>query len=100
MTKATLGVVVWQIQITQMIASAPEQKWMTLPILEIAALPTLDSASALEITLMTLVKDALTLTGKATVFVMIKTIMADVILTEEIAAGTMWTQTFAPNVNA
>ena len=56
MTKATLGVVVWQIQITQMIASAPERKWMTLPILEIAALPTLDSASALEITLMTLVK--------------------------------------------
>jgi hypothetical protein len=34
------------------------------------------------------------------VFVMIKIIMADVTLTEEIAVGMMWTQTFAPNVNA
>ena len=60
MTKETLGVVVWQIQITQRIASALERTWMTLPTLEIAALPTQDSASALEIILMYLVKVRLT----------------------------------------
>ena len=56
MTSAVLGVVVLQIQITLIIASAPERTWMTLQILEIAALPTQDSASALEIILMSLVK--------------------------------------------
>ena len=60
MTKEALGVVVWQIQITQRIASAPERTWMTLQTLEIAALPTQDSASALEIILMYLVKVRLT----------------------------------------
>ena len=56
MTQAILGVVVWQIQITQRIASALEPTWMTLPTLEIAALPTQDNASAMEIILMSLVK--------------------------------------------
>jgi hypothetical protein len=56
MTPAILGVVVWQIQITLIIAFAPERTWMTLPTLEIAALPTQDNASALEITLISLVK--------------------------------------------
>jgi hypothetical protein len=56
MTPTILGVVVLQIQITLIIASALEQTWMTLPTLEIAALPTQDSASALEIILMSLVK--------------------------------------------
>ena len=60
MTPEILGVVVWQIQITQRIAFALEQTWMTLPTLEIAALPTQDSASALEIILMYLVKVRLT----------------------------------------
>ena len=56
MTPTILGVAALQIQITLIIASALEQTWMTLPTLEIAALPTQDSASALEITLMSLVK--------------------------------------------
>ena len=56
MTQAILGVAARQIKITLIIASAPERTWMTLPILEIAALPTQDSASALEIILMSLVK--------------------------------------------
>ena len=56
MTQATLGVAVWQIKNTLIIASALERTWMTLPTLEIAALPTQDSASALEIILMFLVK--------------------------------------------
>ena len=56
MTQATLGVAAWQIKNTLIIASALEQTWMTLPTLEIAALPTQDSASALGIILMYLVK--------------------------------------------
>ena len=56
MTQATLAAAAWQIQITLIIASALEPTWMTLPTLEIAALPTQDSASALEIILMSLVK--------------------------------------------
>ena len=60
MTQATLGVAAWQIKNTLIIASAPERTWMTLPTLEIAALPTQDSASALEIILMSLVKVRLT----------------------------------------
>ena len=56
MTPAILGVAVWQIKNILTIAFALEQTWMTLPTLEIAALPTQDSASALEIILMSLVK--------------------------------------------
>ena len=56
MTPTILGVAALQIQITLIIASALEQTWMTLPTLRFAALPTQDSASALEITLMSLVK--------------------------------------------
>ena len=56
MTQAILGVAARQINITLIIASAPERTWMTLPILEIAALPTQGNASALEIILMSLVK--------------------------------------------
>ena len=56
MTPTILGVVVLQIQITLIIASAPERTWMILPILEIAALPTQDNASAMENILMSLVK--------------------------------------------
>ena len=60
MTPAILGVAVWQIKNILTIAFALEQTWMTLPTLEIAALPTQDSASALEIILMYLVKVRLT----------------------------------------
>ena len=60
MTPAILGVAVWQIKNILTIAFALEQTWMTLPTLEIAALPTQDSASALEIILMSLVKVRLT----------------------------------------
>ena len=56
MTQANLGLAAWQIKNTLIIAFAPERTWMTLPTLEIAALPTQDSASALEIILMSLVK--------------------------------------------
>ena len=55
MISAILGVAVWQIKNILTIASALEQTWMTLPTLEIAALPTQDNASALEITLISLV---------------------------------------------
>ena len=60
MTPAILGVAVWQIKNILTIAFALEQTWMTLPTLEIAALPTQDSASALETILMSLVKVRLT----------------------------------------
>ena len=56
MTSAIQEVVASRVKNIQIIASALEQTWMTLPTLEIAALPTQDSASALEITLMSLVK--------------------------------------------
>ena len=56
MTQATLGAAAWSIKNTLIIASAPEPTWMTLQILETAALPTQDSASAVEIILMSLVK--------------------------------------------
>ena len=60
MTPAILGVAVWQIKNILTIASALEPTWMTLSTLEIAALPTQDSASALETILMSLVKVRLT----------------------------------------
>ena len=60
MTPAIQEVVASRVKNSRIIASALEQTWMTLPTLEIAALPTQDSASALEIILMSLVKVRLT----------------------------------------